>query len=79
MAVQVGLPEKPDTVKDAGVASEALAEAGDAAPEAQERETVTEAGLLSEKSLLTVKVAVVVFVMVQAPVVRGAKQAPEEE
>ena len=78
MAVQVGLPVYPVTVKTAGVASEALAEAGRAVPLAQERETVTEAGLLSEKSLLTVKVPVVVLVMMQEPVRRAAEQVPEE-
>ena len=70
MAVQFGSPVYPETVKEAGVASEALAEAGDAEPEVQERETETEAALLSEKSLLTVKVAVVVLVMVQVAVPR---------
>jgi hypothetical protein len=79
VAVQVGLPEKAETVKTAGVASEALRDAGLAEPEAQDRETVTEAGLPSEKSLLTVKVAVVVLVMVQEPVRRAAAQVPEEE
>jgi hypothetical protein len=40
----------------AGVLSEALAEPGAAVPEAQDRLTVTLAALLSEKSLLTMKV-----------------------
>jgi hypothetical protein len=78
VAVQVGLPVYPLTVKTAGVASEALREAGLAEPEAQERETVTEAVLSSEKSLLTVKVPVVVLVMVQEPVRRAAEQVPLE-
>jgi hypothetical protein len=48
-------------------------------PETQERDTVTSAVLPSEKSLLTVKVAVVVLVMVQEPIVRrAAAQVPEE-
>ena len=70
MAVQEGLPVKAETVKTAGVDSEALAEAGRAVPLAQERETVTEAPLSGTKSLLTVKVAVVVLVMVQVAVPR---------
>jgi hypothetical protein len=78
VAVQVGLPEKAETVKTAGVDSEAGAVAGVSDPLAQERETVTEAALLSEKSLLTVKVAVVVLVIVQEPVVRLAAQVPLE-
>jgi hypothetical protein len=79
VAVQVGLPEKPLTVKTAGVASEAVAVAGESDPLAQERETVTEAVLSSEKSLLTVKVAVVVLVMVQEPARRAAAQVPGGE
>jgi hypothetical protein len=70
VAVHVGSPVKPVTVKDAGVASVALADAGDAVPLAQERETVTDAPLLSEKSLLTVKAAVfrvLMIVQVAAP------------
>jgi hypothetical protein len=45
-------------VNVAGVASDALAEAGEVVPVPQERETVTEAAELSEKSLRTLKVAV---------------------
>ena len=78
MAVQVGLPVYPVTVKTAGVDSEALAEAGRAVPLAQERETVTLAPLSGTKSLLTVKVPVEVLVIVQEPVVRLAEQVPEE-
>ena len=79
MAVQVGLPEKPETVKTAGVDSEASAVAGVSDPLAQERDTVTLAALLGTKSLLTVKVAVLVLVMVQEPTVRrAAPQVPEE-
>ena len=79
MAVHEGLPVYPLTVKTAGVASEALAVAGRAVPLAQERDTVTEAGLLSEKSLLTVKLSVAVLVIVQEPTVtRAAEQVPEE-
>ena len=60
------------------MASEALAEVGDAAPEAQERETETDAPLLGTKSLMTVKVPVVVLVMVQEPAGdrRAAEQVP---
>jgi hypothetical protein len=62
------LPEKPETVNTAGVASEAVAEAGEAEPEAQESETVTEAPLSGMKFLLTVKVAVFrVLTIVQEP------------
>ena len=55
MAVQFGSPTAPETVKLAGVASLAEAEDGDGVPLAQESETVTEAALLSEKSLWTLK------------------------
>ncbi len=80
MPVQVGEPLKPVTVKVAGEASEALAEAGEAVPEVQERETVTEAALLGTKSLLTLKEAELrVLVMVQEPALRRALQVPEEE
>ena len=78
MAVQVGLPEKPVIVKTAGVASEALRDAGLAEPEAQERETVTDDPMLGTKSLLTVKVPMVVLVMVQEPARRAAAQVPLE-
>ena len=79
MAVQLGSPVKPVTVKVAGVASEALAEAGKAVPEAQDRLTVTEAALLSEKSLRTVNWAEFrVLVMVQVPALRAALQVPLE-
>jgi len=53
VAVQLGLPLAPVTVKVAGEASEALAEAGETLPLAQDRLTVTEAPLLGTKSLLT--------------------------
>ena len=79
MAVQVGLPLAPVTVKVAGVASEALAEAGETLPEVQERLTVTEAPLLGMKSLWTVNWAVFrVLVMVQLPVPSVALQVPLE-
>ena len=78
VAVQVVPGPKPEMVKTAGVASEALAVAGLSVPEVQERETVTLAPLLGTKSLLTVKVAVEVLVMVQEPVVRLAEQVPVE-
>ena len=60
VAVQLGSPLAPVTVKEAGEASEAGAEVGEAVPETQERETVTEAALLGTKSLLTVKVGATV-------------------
>jgi hypothetical protein len=67
--VQFGSPEKPLTVNDAGVASEALAEAGDAVPLAQERDTDTLAPSFGTKSLFTWKVAVLrVLTMVQLEV-----------
>jgi hypothetical protein len=53
-------------VKLAGVASEALADAGLAVPLAQESETVTLAALLGTKSLFTVNVSVFsVLIIVQ--------------
>ena len=55
MAVHVGSPLAPVTVNTAGLDSEALAEDGDTVPLPQLRLTVTEAGLLSLKSLWTVK------------------------
>ena len=78
MAVQAGSPVYPVTVKVAGEASEALMEAGLTEPEAQERETETEAPLSGMKSLLTVKLAMVVLVMVQEPAGdrRAAEQVP---
>jgi hypothetical protein len=48
--VQFGSPTNPVTVNEAGVDSEAGAEAGLAAPLAQERLTVTLAALLGTKS-----------------------------
>jgi hypothetical protein len=79
VAVQFGSPVKPVTVKTAGVASEALADAGLALPLAQDSVTVTLAALLGTKSLFTWKVSdVIVFVMVQAPALRVALQVPLE-
>jgi hypothetical protein len=78
--VHVGLPVNPVTVNDAGVASEAEADAGEAEPVAQTRETVTEPPAFGTKSLLTVKFAVFrVLTMVQDPVDKVAVQVPEEE
>jgi hypothetical protein len=75
----LGLPSKPVTVKVAGAASEALAEAGETLPLAQDRLTVTEAPLLGTKSLLTLNWAVLrVLVMVQLPALRAAPQVPLE-
>jgi hypothetical protein len=67
-------------VNDAGLASVALAEAGEAVPLAQESDTVTLAPLLSEKSLLTTNVFVFkVFVIVQEPAESAAEHVPLEE
>jgi hypothetical protein len=75
--VQFGSPVKPVTVKTAGVASEALADAGLALPLAQDSETVTLAPLLGTKSLLTWKVSeVIVLTIVQLPALRAALQVP---
>jgi hypothetical protein len=77
--VQFGLPVKPVTVNVAGVVSEALAEAGEAVPLAQESDTVTEAALFGTKSLLTSKVALFsVLTIVQDPAESAAAQVPEE-
>jgi hypothetical protein len=66
-------------VKTAGVDSEALAEAGDAVPLAQDTETVTLAALLSEKSLFTTKVLTLsVLVIVQDPAESAAEHVPLE-
>jgi hypothetical protein len=79
VAVQLGLPVKPVTVKAAGAASEALAEAGETLPLAQDRLTLTEVPLLGTKSLLTLNWAVLrVLVMVQLPALRAALQVPLE-
>jgi hypothetical protein len=53
VAVQLGLPVKPVTVKVAGAPSEALALAGLTLPEVQFRETLTLAPLLGMKSSCT--------------------------
>jgi microcompartment protein CcmK/EutM len=77
VAVQVGSPTKPVTVKTAGVDSEADADAGVSDPLAQDRLTVTLAGLLSEKSLFTVNVAVLrVFVIMHDPADSAAAHVP---
>ena len=79
MAVHVAPAVKPVTVKLAGVASEAEAEAGDTVPLEQVRPTVTDAVLFGMKSLFTLKVAVFVFVMVQllvCPVVMATPAQP---
>jgi len=63
----------------AGELSVALADAGAAVPLAQDRLTVTLAALLSEKSLLTMKVFwLSVFTIVQVPTDRGAEHDPVE-
>lgn len=67
-------------VKDAGVASEALAVAGETEPLVHVTEMETDAPLLGTKSLLTVSVAwLSVFVIVQEPVVRLAAHVPVDE
>ena len=77
---QLGLPVYPLTVNVAGVASDALAAAGDTVPEAQDSETVTLAPLFGTKSFFTWNDALVsVLVMVQDPVERAAEQVPVEE
>jgi hypothetical protein len=66
-------------MKEAGVDSEADAEAGDAVPLAQDRETVTLAALSGTKSLFTWNVAALrLFTMVQEPADRGAAHVPVE-
>ena len=57
MAVQSGSGVNPVTVKTAGEASLAEALAGVTTPVSQVRETVTDAALSGEKSLLTEKVS----------------------
>ena len=75
----MGSPLKPVTVKVAGAPSEALAEAGEALPVAQDRLTVTEAALSGMKSLWTVNWALLrVLVIVQLAVLRRALQVPLE-
>lgn len=79
VAVQLGSPVKPLTVNAAGALSEALADAGAAVPEAQERLTVTLAALFGTKSFCTVKFAELsVFTIVQEPALRFAAQVPVE-
>ena len=68
---------KPVTVNTAGVLSEALADAGAAVPDAQDRLTVTLIGLFGTKSFCTVKVAELsVLTIVQEPALRFAAQLP---
>jgi hypothetical protein len=77
--VQFGSPLNPVTVNTAGVASEALAVAGVSVPLAQDRLTVTLAGLFGWKSLLTVNVALFsVFRIVHEPADNAALQVPLE-
>ena len=78
----MGSPLKPLTVKVAGAASETLAEAGETLPLAQDRLTLTEAELLSEKSLLTVNWAPAdgqLWLMASWPVRRVTAWAPAFE
>jgi len=56
VAVQTGLPTKPDTVNTPGDDSDTEVVAGVSVPLAQDRATVTLAALLGTKSLLTVNV-----------------------
>jgi len=83
VAVQLGSPLKPVTVKTAGEASLARALAGVTTPLSQTRETVTvvvSVPGLSEKSLRTVKVALLsVLMIVHWPTaMRAALQVPVE-
>ena len=69
---------KPVTVKTAGVASEALAEAGVTVPLVQVALTVTEAALFGTKSLVTVNVPsmrVLVIVQLTLPPLTSATVA----
>ncbi len=85
--MQVGSPEKPETVKTTaapgvlGVPEPAGDRvAGESLPEVQERETVTLAVLPSSNCFLTWKVSTLrVLTMVQVPVVRDAAQVLVEE
>jgi hypothetical protein len=67
------------TVKTAPPASEAEAVAGVSVPLAHTRETVTLAGSLGTKSLLTVNVALLsVLTIVHEPAMSAAEQFPLE-
>jgi hypothetical protein len=80
VALQVGSGVYPLTVNTAGMASEALAEAGVTPPLAQERDTVTLLPLLGTKSLLTVNVATLsVLTIAQDPAESAAEHVPVEE
>jgi hypothetical protein len=75
VAVQVGSPEAPVTVNTAGLDSEALADPGVTVPLVQDRDTVTDIGLLSSKFLFTVKLAetgVMLTVVLPVPVLLDA-------
>ena len=77
VAVQLAPGVNPVTVVVKGVDSEAEPLAGEGVPVVQETLTLTEAALLSEKSLWTVKVAVFrLFVIVHEPADSGAEQLP---
>jgi hypothetical protein len=79
VAVHVGSPLYPVTVKVAGVASEADADAGDTLAPGQERLTVTDAVLLSEKSFFTSNRALRrVLVIVHSPALSDAAHVPLE-
>src|SRR3990170_2644341 len=82
VAVQVGSPEKPLTVKSAVSAGSSVAVPSSVVsePEVQARVIETagsgEDGWSGEKFLKTWKVSVVVLVMVQEPTLRRAEQVP---
>jgi hypothetical protein len=79
VAVHVGSPLYPVTVKVAGLASEADADAGDTLAPGQERLTVTDALLLSLKSFFTLNWALRrVLVIVHSPALSAAAHAPVE-
>ena len=79
VAMQVGLPVNPVTVKVVGDASVTDALAGLAVPLAQANDTVTAAALFGTKSLLTTNVSVLrVLTIVHEPTLRRAEQVPVE-
>jgi hypothetical protein len=80
VAVQVAPVLKPEIVKDAGVASDALDDTGEAVPLLHVTLTETDAALFGTKSLLTVNVAWLrVLTMVHEAAERSAVQVPLEE
>jgi hypothetical protein len=76
--VQTVAPVAPVTWNAAGVPSDASADAGEGVPCAQDSVTVTEAGLLSVKSLCTVNSACAVLVIVQVAGVPSTIATPAQ-